>query len=78
MVKVNIPLANLAATRSVITIDDSEVSISEVCQCCCDDLVEGIEKASDKDVAGIIIQHLEKRVAEVAHRGSRSRTRGKG
>ena len=40
--------------------------------------LEGIEKASGKDVAGTIIQYLEKRVAEVAHRGSRSRTRGKG
>jgi ribosomal protein S6--L-glutamate ligase len=40
--------------------------------------LEGIEKASDKDVAGIIIQFMEKRVAEVANRGSRSRTRGKG
>ncbi len=40
--------------------------------------LEGIEKASDKDVAGIIIQHMEKRVTEVAHRGSRSKTRGKG
>jgi len=40
--------------------------------------LEGIETASEKDVAGIIIQHLEKRVGEVAHRGSRSRTRGKG
>ena len=40
--------------------------------------LEGIEKASEKDVAGIIIQYMEKRVAEVAHRGSRSRTRGKG
>ncbi len=40
--------------------------------------LEGIEKASEKDVAGIIIQYMEKRVAEVAHRGSRSTTRGKG
>jgi ribosomal protein S6--L-glutamate ligase len=40
--------------------------------------LEGIEKASDKDVAGIIIQHMEKRVTEGAHRGSRSKTRGKG
>ena len=40
--------------------------------------LEGIEKASEKDVAGIIIQFMEKRVSEVAHRGSRSRTRGKG
>jgi ribosomal protein S6--L-glutamate ligase len=40
--------------------------------------LEGIEKASDKDVAGIIIQYMEKRVTEVANRGSRSKTRGKG
>jgi len=40
--------------------------------------LEGIEKASEKDVAGIIIQYMEKRVVEVANRGSRSRTRGKG
>ncbi len=40
--------------------------------------LEGIEKASEKDVAGVIIQYLEKRVGEVAHKGSRSRTRGKG
>jgi len=40
--------------------------------------LEGIEKASEKDVAGIIIQFMEKRVTEVANRGSRSRTRGKG
>jgi ribosomal protein S6--L-glutamate ligase len=40
--------------------------------------LEGIEKASEKDVAGMIIQYMEKRVAEVAHKTSRSRTRGKG
>jgi ribosomal protein S6--L-glutamate ligase len=40
--------------------------------------LEGIEEASEKDVAGIIIDYLEKRVNEVAHRSSRSRTRGKG
>ena len=40
--------------------------------------LEGIEAASGKDVAEIIIQHLEKRVAEMANRVSRSRTRGKG
>jgi ribosomal protein S6--L-glutamate ligase len=40
--------------------------------------LEGIEEASGKDVAGVIMQHLEKRVAEVAGRASRSRTRGKG
>jgi ribosomal protein S6--L-glutamate ligase len=40
--------------------------------------LEGIETASEKDVAGIIIQYMEKRVADVAHRDSRSKTRGKG
>jgi len=40
--------------------------------------LEGIEGASGKDVAGIIVQYMEKRVAEVSTRGSRSRTRGKG
>ena len=40
--------------------------------------LEGIEEASGKDVADIIIQYLEKRVVEVAHHRSRSRTRGKG
>jgi len=40
--------------------------------------LEGIESASGKDVGEIIIQYLEKRVAEVANKTSRSRTRGKG
>ena len=40
--------------------------------------LEGIERASEKDVAGMIIDYLEKRVTEVAHKSSRSRTRGKG
>ena len=40
--------------------------------------LEGIESASGKDVADIIMQYLEKRVAEVSTRNSRSRTRGKG
>jgi len=40
--------------------------------------LEGIESASGKDVADIIMQYLEKRVAEVSTRDSRSRTRGKG
>lgn len=40
--------------------------------------LQGIEEASGKNVAGIIIEYLEKRVAEVAKRSSRSRTRGKG
>ena len=40
--------------------------------------LEGIEAASDKDIAGIIIQYMEKRVGEVANRNSRSRTRGRG
>jgi ribosomal protein S6--L-glutamate ligase len=38
----------------------------------------GIEDASGKDVAGIIIEYLEKRVTEMEHRGARARTRGKG
>ena len=40
--------------------------------------LQGIEQASGKNVAGIIIEYLEKRVEEVANRVSRSRTRGKG
>ncbi len=40
--------------------------------------LEGIEAASSKDVAGIIIKHLEKRVLEDADKITRSRTRGKG
>ena len=40
--------------------------------------LEGIEGASGKDVAGMIIEHLEKRVTEAASKSSRSRTRGKG
>ena len=40
--------------------------------------LEGIEGASEKDVAGVIIDYMEKRVAEVANRTSRSKTRGKG
>lgn len=40
--------------------------------------LEGIEAASNKDVAGIIIQHMEKRVLALKDRTSRSRTRGKG
>ena len=40
--------------------------------------LEGIETASGKDVADIIFQYLEKRIAEVAPRNSRSRTRGRG
>ena len=40
--------------------------------------LEGIEGSSGKDVAGIIIDFMEKRVAEMANRTSRSRTRGKG
>ena len=40
--------------------------------------LEGIEKASGKDVADIIMEYLEKRVGEVANKKSRSRTRGKG
>jgi ribosomal protein S6--L-glutamate ligase len=40
--------------------------------------LEGIENASKKDVAGAIIQHLEKRVEETSNSESRSKTRGKG
>ncbi len=40
--------------------------------------LKGIEEASGKDVAGIIIGYLEKRVEEMAHRDLRTRTRGKG
>ena len=40
--------------------------------------LEGIEKASNKDVAGLIIGHIEKRVSELAGKTTRSRTRGKG
>lgn len=40
--------------------------------------LEGIESASGKDVAKLIIQYIEKRVTELAGRKTRSRTRGKG
>jgi ribosomal protein S6--L-glutamate ligase len=40
--------------------------------------LEGIEAASGKDVAGTIIEFLEKRVAETSHSTTRSKTRGKG
>ncbi|MCB1173871.1 MAG: 30S ribosomal protein S6--L-glutamate ligase [Leptospiraceae bacterium] len=40
--------------------------------------LEGIESASKKDVAGIIIEHLEKKVTESTNKIDRSRTRGKG
>ena len=40
--------------------------------------LEGIEGASQKDVAGSIIQYLEKRVLETTNSKSRSRTRGRG
>ena len=40
--------------------------------------LEGIEDASGKDVGGIIIQYIEKRLTELEHRANRSRTRGKG
>ena len=40
--------------------------------------LEGIEKASGKDVAGMIIQYIEKRLLELGQRTTRSRTRGKG
>ncbi|MCB1857252.1 MAG: 30S ribosomal protein S6--L-glutamate ligase [Gammaproteobacteria bacterium] len=40
--------------------------------------LEGIEKASGKDVAGLIIQYIEKRVGELKDSTSRSKTRGQG
>jgi len=40
--------------------------------------LEGIEKASGKDVSDIIISHIEKRVAELADSKDRSKTRGQG
>jgi ribosomal protein S6--L-glutamate ligase len=40
--------------------------------------LEGIEAASGKDIAGLIIKHMEKRVALLQGSESRSRTRGKG
>jgi ribosomal protein S6--L-glutamate ligase len=40
--------------------------------------LEGIEKASQKDVAGAIIEHLEKKVSSTSTSKSRTRTRGKG
>jgi ribosomal protein S6--L-glutamate ligase len=40
--------------------------------------LEGIEQASSKDVADIIIRFLEKRVNELAGKKSRTRTKGKG
>ncbi|MCB1831587.1 MAG: 30S ribosomal protein S6--L-glutamate ligase [Chromatiaceae bacterium] len=40
--------------------------------------LEGIEKASGKDVAGIIIQYIEKRLKELGTSAQRSKTQGKG
>ena len=40
--------------------------------------LEGIEKASNKDVAGSIIEHMEKRVETLKSSESRSKTRGQG
>lgn len=40
--------------------------------------LEGIENASGKDVAGTIIQHMEKRFNALKNKTTRSRTRGKG
>lgn len=40
--------------------------------------LEGMEAASKKDVAGLIIEHLEKRVEELKDTAIRSRTKGKG
>ncbi len=40
--------------------------------------LEGIEKATGKDIAGMTIQFIEKRLAEMMGRASVSRTRGRG
>ena len=40
--------------------------------------LEGIEKASGKDVSDIIISHIEKRVSELVDSKDRSKTRGQG
>lgn len=40
--------------------------------------LEGIESASSKDIAGMIIKHMEKRVALLKNSETRSRTRGRG
>jgi len=40
--------------------------------------LEGIETATNKDVAGMIIEFIERRVRELADKPSRSRTRGTG
>ncbi len=40
--------------------------------------LEGIETATDRDVAGMIIAFIERRVAELAGKSNRSRTRGRG
>lgn len=40
--------------------------------------LEGIERASGKDVAALVIKYLEKRVADLAGRLHRTRTRGRG
>lgn len=40
--------------------------------------LEGIESATDKDIAGMQIEFIEKRLEELKGKSSRSRTRGKG
>jgi len=40
--------------------------------------LEGIENATGKDIAGTVIQFLEKRLEEVAGKSSGTRTRGRG
>jgi hypothetical protein len=40
--------------------------------------LQGIEAATEKDIAGQIIQFMEKRVAETAGKKGRTRTQGKG
>ncbi|MDY6994906.1 MAG: 30S ribosomal protein S6--L-glutamate ligase, partial [Pseudomonadota bacterium] len=40
--------------------------------------LEGIEKATNKDVAGLIIEFMEKTLEEKKDKTSKTRTRGKG
>jgi len=40
--------------------------------------LQGIEAASNKDIASLIIQFIEKKFKTLEHKSDRSRTRGKG
>lgn len=40
--------------------------------------LQGIEETSGKDIAGLIIQFIEKKVKELANKSDKARTRGKG